>query len=62
MNEVVAHEIVSLQRCVARAREEHASAGATFGTNLSAQDAALLNLIRACESGVRRPVGGAPRD
>jgi uncharacterized protein YutE (UPF0331/DUF86 family) len=50
MNEVAAQKIVSLQRCVARAREELADAGASFATNFSAQDAALLNVIRVCET------------
>lgn len=49
MSEVTPQKITSLQRCVARAREELASAGAGFATNFTAQDAALLNVIRACE-------------
>ncbi|MEW6270502.1 MAG: DUF86 domain-containing protein [Thermodesulfobacteriota bacterium] len=50
MTEVAARKIASLQRCVARARQELASAGATFATSFTAQDAAVLNVIRACET------------
>lgn len=50
MNEVLVQKIVSLQRCVARAREELAGAGSVFDTNQTAQDAAVLNVIRACET------------
>jgi uncharacterized protein YutE (UPF0331/DUF86 family) len=48
--EVIAQKIASLQRCVVRAREEFARAGADFRTNFSAQDAAVLNIIRACDT------------
>ncbi len=50
MSDVAAQKISSLQRCVARAREELTKAGAAFATNFTAQDAALLNVIRACET------------
>jgi uncharacterized protein YutE (UPF0331/DUF86 family) len=49
MTEVLAQKITSLQRCVARAREELERAGAAFASDHTAQDAALLNAIRACE-------------
>lgn len=47
--DVAAQKITSLQRCVVRAREAHAEAGATFRTNFNLQDAAVLNIIRACD-------------
>jgi uncharacterized protein YutE (UPF0331/DUF86 family) len=50
MNEVFAQKVGSLQRCVSRAREELASAGGAFATDHTAQDAAILNVIRACET------------
>jgi len=49
MNNVIASKIVSLQRCVLRAREEHHQAGNAFATDYTRQDAALLNVLRACE-------------
>lgn len=52
MNEVAAQKITSLQRCIGRAREELNKAGATFATSHTEQDAAVLNVIRACETAV----------
>lgn len=42
-------KVASLRRCVARAREERAAAGAGFREDFTHQDAALLNVFRACE-------------
>jgi uncharacterized protein YutE (UPF0331/DUF86 family) len=50
IEEVIAQKIASLQRCIVRAREELSTAGASFNTNFSAQDAAVLNIIRACDT------------
>ena len=52
MNEVLAQKITSLQRCVARARQAHAEAGADFRTTYNLQDAAVLNVIRACDTAI----------
>ncbi len=52
MNEVLAQKITSLQRCVARARQARADAGADFRTNYNLQDAAVLNIIRACDTAI----------
>lgn len=52
MNEVAALKITSLQRCITRAREAHAAAGDHFSTNHDLQDAAVLNIIRACETAI----------
>lgn len=49
MNAVVEAKVVSLQRCVARAREEYAAAGERFAADYTRQDAAVLNALRACE-------------
>jgi uncharacterized protein YutE (UPF0331/DUF86 family) len=48
VTDVGAQKITSLQRCVARAREAYAAAGAAIRTNYNLQDAAILNVIRAC--------------
>jgi uncharacterized protein YutE (UPF0331/DUF86 family) len=50
MNEVIARKVTSMQRCVSRAREELTRAGGAFATDHTAQDAAILNVIRACET------------
>ena len=52
MNEVLAQKVTSLQRCVARAREARAEAGANFRTSYNLQDAAVLNVIRACDTAI----------
>lgn len=38
-----------IERCIARVREEYAAASAGFRNDFSRQDAALLNIQRACE-------------
>jgi uncharacterized protein YutE (UPF0331/DUF86 family) len=52
MNEVVVQKVASLQRCIARAREELARTGDKFLVDYTAQDAAILNVIRACETAI----------
>lgn len=52
MNEVLAQKVTSLQRCVARARQAHVEAGADFRTSYNLQDAAVLNVIRACDTAI----------
>ena len=49
MNDVVISKIQSMQRCIARARQEYEIAGNSFATNATHQDAAVLNITRACE-------------
>jgi uncharacterized protein YutE (UPF0331/DUF86 family) len=49
---IVAAKIATLLHCVKRAREEHAQAGEGFGTDFTRQDAAILNVLRACETAV----------
>lgn len=49
MDDIVAAKVASIQRCVKRAREERAIAGATFAVDFTRQDAAILNVVRACE-------------
>jgi len=52
MNDIVISKIQSIQRCVARAREEFGADPQGFETNFSRQDAALLNVLRACEQAI----------
>ncbi len=51
MNDVVINKIQSIQRCIRRAREEYQT-GADFSTDYTRQDAALLNVLRACETAI----------
>lgn len=52
MNDVVVNKAQSIQRCIARAREELRNAGEGFATDYTRQDAAILNLTRACEQSI----------
>lgn len=52
MNEAAAQKITSIQRCVARAREAFRDAGSGFRTNYNLQDAAVLNMVRACDTAI----------
>jgi uncharacterized protein YutE (UPF0331/DUF86 family) len=52
MNDLVANKIQSIQRCVGRAREEYGSDPDGFASNFTQQDAALLNVLRACEQAI----------
>ena len=48
MNNVVINKVQSIQRCVKRAREEYSQAE-DFFKDYTRQDAAMLNVLRACE-------------
>jgi uncharacterized protein YutE (UPF0331/DUF86 family) len=52
MNDVIINKVDSIQRCVKRAREEYAAAQDSFATDYTRQDAAVLNLMRACEQSI----------
>jgi uncharacterized protein YutE (UPF0331/DUF86 family) len=52
MNDVVINKAQSIQRCVARARQEREAAGDRFAEDYSRQDAAILNVTRACEQAI----------
>ncbi len=52
MNDIVINKIQSIQRCVERAREEYASDPDGFENNYTRQDAATLNILRACEQAI----------
>ena len=49
-DDVLLNKAASIERCVARAREEYAIDPSGFGTNFTRQDAAILNIQRACEA------------
>lgn len=50
IDDVLLNKAATVERCVARAREEFESDPATFATNHTRQDAATLNVQRACEA------------
>lgn len=52
MNDIVLNKIQSIQRCVQRAREEYHTDPDGFPTNYTRQDAAILNVLRACEQAI----------
>ena len=52
MNDVVINKIQSIQRCVRRAREEYQANRDGFAGDYTRQDAALLNVVRACETAI----------
>jgi uncharacterized protein YutE (UPF0331/DUF86 family) len=49
-DDVLINKAATIERCVARAREEYARDPATFATDFTRQDAAILNILRACEA------------
>lgn len=49
MNDIIVNKIQSIQRCAQRAREEYYKNPAGFDTDFTMQDAAVLNILRACE-------------
>ena len=49
-DDVLINKAATIERCVARAREEYFSDPATFASNFTRQDAAILNIQRACEA------------
>ncbi|MBW8462454.1 DUF86 domain-containing protein, partial [Acidovorax sp.] len=68
VDDVLINKAATIERCVLRAREEYFSDPATFATNFSRQDAAILNIQRACEAAldmgqhlIRRELLGVPQ-
>ena len=49
-DDVLINKAATIERCVARAREEYAADPEGFAQNFSHQDAAILNIQRACEA------------
>lgn len=52
MKDIVINKIQNIQRCVRRAREEYQADRQGFATNYTRQDAALLNVVRACDTAI----------
>lgn len=68
VDDVLINKSAVIERCVARAREEYARDSATFATDFTRQDAAILNIQRACEAAldmgqhlIRREKLGVPQ-
>lgn len=49
-DDVLINKAASIERCVARAREEYDKDPGSFATDFTRQDAAILNIQRACEA------------
>jgi len=67
-DDVLVNKAATIERCVARARDEYAKDPATFASDFTRQDAAILNIQRACEAAldmgqhlVRREQLGVPQ-
>ena len=67
-DDVLLNKAAAIEHCVARAREEYNIDSVSFATNFSRQDAAILNIQRACEAAldigqhlIRREQLGVPQ-
>jgi uncharacterized protein YutE (UPF0331/DUF86 family) len=49
VKDIVVNKVQSIQRCIRRARDELERAGSGFREDYTRQDAAILNITRACE-------------
>ena len=49
MKDIIVNKVQSIQRCIRRARDELELAGTGFREDDTRQDAAILNITRACE-------------
>ena len=49
-DDVLINKAATIERCVKRAREEYERDPTTFATDYTRQDAAILNIQRACEA------------
>ena len=50
VDDVILNKCATLERCVQRVKEEYQKAGKHFDTDYTRQDAAILNIQRACEA------------
>lgn len=50
VDDVLLNKTATIERCVARAREEYDRSPDTFDRDFTRQDAAILNIQRACEA------------
>ena len=49
-DDILINKSATVERCVTRAREEYTHDPANFATDFTRQDAAILNVQRACEA------------
>ncbi|HCH24586.1 MAG TPA: toxin-antitoxin antitoxin component [Oceanospirillaceae bacterium] len=49
-NDVIINKAATIEKCVARARQEYNKGAASFADDFTRQDAAILNIQRACEA------------
>lgn len=49
-DDVLVNKAATIERCVRRAREEYQRGPETFASDYTRQDAAILNIQRACEA------------
>lgn len=68
LDDVLINKAATIERCVGRAQAELAAAGANFTSDFTRQDAAILNVQRACEAAldmgqhiIRREKLGVPQ-
>ena len=68
LDDVLINKAATIERCVLRAHEEYERNPATFATDFTRQDAAILNIQRACEAAldigqhlIRREKLGVPQ-
>lgn len=50
VDDVLINKAASIERCVARARQEYDKDPTSFATDFTRQDAAIFNIQRACEA------------
>jgi uncharacterized protein YutE (UPF0331/DUF86 family) len=69
MDDIVLNKAATIERCLARVRDEHAGDDRNVTDNQTRQDAIVLNIQRACEAAidlamhvVRRERLGIPQD
>ena len=51
-DDVVLNKVATLERCVARVREEYAGSPDNLVADVRRQDSIVLNLLRACETSI----------
>lgn len=68
LDDVLINKAATIERCVKRAREEYFKDPDSFGQDFTRQDAAILNIQRACEAAldmgqhlIRKERLGAPQ-
>lgn len=50
VDDVLMNKAATIERCIQRAKEEYEKSPATFASDHTRQDAAILNVLRACEA------------